>query len=163
MKPAYAGILLTLAACAAAPQGSVARDSKPAVAAGATALRVEHGWMHSAPQGQFETWAFANILNLGKTDALVSADSPDCGSMVLRAATLTDAGRKMRSVASIPIAAQDSVALSVDGYFIACIEARHALVAGQTLTATLHFASGANVAATFLVSEGEGDPADRGN
>jgi copper(I)-binding protein len=163
MKLVQAGILLMLAACAAAPQGSIARDATPTVVSNAPAFRIERAWVHAAPQGQFETWAFATIVNLGEADALVAVESADAGSAVLRAVTLTDAGRKMRSVASIPVPAHSSLALTVDGYFIAFIEARHAFVAGQSVTATLHFASGVSIAASFMVNESEGDPADRGN
>lgn len=159
MRVINLGLLLTMAACMSAPMGSVAQGAPPA----SPAIRVERAWIHAAPQGQFETWAFATISNPGKADALVEVRSPDSGSVVLRAATLTDAGRKMRSVASIPVPAQGELALTVDSYFIAFIEARHAFVAGQTVSGTLRFASGALVSVTFKVSEAEGDPADRGN
>ena len=153
------GLLLVLAACASAPTGSPAQAAPSA----GQAPRVERAWVHAAPAGQFETWAFATIVNPGGPDALVAVSSPDASSAVLRAATLTDAGRKMRSVAAIPLPAHGDLALTVDGYFIAFIEARHAFVAGQTITATLRFASGATVSAQFTVSESEGDPRDRGN
>ncbi len=159
MRVVNAGLLLTLTACMSAPMGSSAQDSPTT----SPAIRVERAWIHAAPQGQFETWAFATIANPGKADALVEVRSPDAGSVVLRAATLTDAGRKMRSVAAIPVPAQGELKLSVDSYFFAFIEARHALVAGQSVSGTLRFASGALVPVTFTVNEAEGDPADRGN
>jgi copper(I)-binding protein len=159
MRAINAGLLLTLAACASVPTGSVAQGLPSA----SPAIRVERAWIHAAPAGQFETWAFATIVNPGKADTLVEVRTPDAGSVVLRAATLTDAGRKMRSVVGIPVPAQGELTLSVDSYFIAFIEARHAFVAGQAVTATLRFASGAEAPATFKVSETEGDPADRGN
>jgi copper(I)-binding protein len=159
MRVINVGLLLTLAACASVPTGSLAQDSPAASAA----IRIERAWVHAAPAGQFETWAFATIVNPGKADALVEVQSPDANSVVLRAATVTDAGRQMRSVPAIPIPAQGALALSVDGYFIAFIEARHALIAGQSIRATLRFASGAVVSATFQISATEGDPGDRGN
>jgi copper(I)-binding protein len=159
MRVVNAALLLTLAACASVPTGSVAQGLPTSGAA----IRVERAWIHAAPSGQFETWAFATVVNQGKADALVEVHSPDATSVVLRAATVTDAGRKMRSVPAIPIPAQGEMSMSVDGYFIAFIGARHAFIAGQSTTATLRFASGAVAAATFTVSESEGDPADRGN
>jgi copper(I)-binding protein len=65
-------------------------------------------------------------------------------------------------VLAIPVPAQGSLALTADTYFIAFIEAKHAYVAGETVTGTLRFASGAVVSVTFKVSSAEGDPADRG-
>ena len=153
------GLLLALAACASVPTGSVAQG----VPVASQPVHVERGWVHAAAAGQFETWAFAVIVNPGGADSLIAVNSPDANSAVLRAATLTDAGRKMRSVAAIPVPAHGDLALTVDGYFIAFIEARHAFVAGQSIAATLRFASGATVAASFKVSESEGDPGDRGN
>ncbi len=159
MRVINAVLLLGMAACASAPTGSLALGAPAASAA----IHIERAWIHAAPAGQFETWAFATIVNPGKADALVEVQSPAATSVVLRAATVTDAGRKMRSVPAVPIPAQGELAMSVNGYFIAFIEARHAFIAGQSTTATLRFASGAVVAATFKVSESEGDPGDRGN
>jgi len=154
MKIVFAALLATLAACAVTPPGATATD--------APKIRVEQAWVHSAPKGQFETWAFARIVNPGAADALVAVTSPDAESIVLRATTVTDAGRKTRSVAAIPVPSHGSLDLTADTYFIAFITARHAFVAGQTVSGTFRFTSGAEVPVTLQVTQAEGDPADRG-
>jgi copper(I)-binding protein len=155
MKILSVGLLLGLCACAAiAP---VVNGQPPA------SVQVDRAWVHAAPKGQFETWAFATISNSGKADALVEVHSPDAQSVVLRATTLTDAGRKTRSVLAIPIPAAGNFALSPDTYFIALIQAKHAFRPGETVAATLRFASGQSVPVAFRVSDAEGDPADAGN
>ncbi len=155
MKFALGGLLLVLAIMPAMPSGAAAQ--RPA------RIRVDQARIHVAATGQFETWAFATISNSGKADALVEVHSPDAQSVVLRATTLTDAGRKTRSVLAIPIPAAGNLALSPDTYFIALIQARHAFRPGETVTATLRFSSGESVPVTFRVSDAEGDPADAGN
>jgi copper(I)-binding protein len=154
MKIFFAPLLVALAACTSAPPGAIAKD--------APKVRVEQAWVHSAPKGQFETWAFARIANPGATDALVEVRTTDAESVVLRATTVTDAGRKTRSVAAIPVPAHGSLDLSADTYFIAFVTARHAFVAGQTVSGTFRFSSGAEVPVTFQVTGAEGDPADSG-
>ncbi|HET7755677.1 MAG TPA: copper chaperone PCu(A)C [Steroidobacteraceae bacterium] len=129
----------------------------------APALSVTGGWIHPAPAGQYETWAFASIRNDGPADAIVEVRSPDAASVVLRAGTMTDAGRRVRSVASIPVPPHGEQNLSADSWFFAFIELRRALLPGQTLTATIRFASGVSLPAEFRVIAAEGDPADSGN
>jgi len=125
-------------------------------------LQVTQAHVQPARAGQFETWGYATIGNSGAADALVSVDSPDAVSVVLRATNVTDAGRKTRSVASIPVPAGAVVPLSADTAFIAFIQPRHAFVPGQAVRATLRFASGAQRVVLFLVDSPEGDPADSG-
>ncbi len=144
------GLLLALVACAPLPPRAVAQDP-PMVA-------VEQAWIRTAAQGQFETWAFATITNRGKSDALLAVDSPAAGSVVLRATTMTDAGPKMRSVLSIPIPAHGTLAMSAEGYYIAFIEPKHKFASGDTIAATLKFASGARITVGFRVSEADGNP-----
>ena len=84
MKFAHAGWLLAVTFTVAMPSGAAAqRPSR---------IRIEQAWVHAAANAQFETWAFATILNTGKADALIEVQSPDAHSVVLRATTLTDAG-----------------------------------------------------------------------
>lgn len=140
--------------------GSTAAAAPPPPA---PALMVSGGWVHAAPAGQYETWAFALVRNDGPADAIVEVRSPDAASVVLRASTRTDAGRRVRSVASIPVPAHGELSLSADGWFFAFIELRRALLPGQTVTATLRFASGVSLPVEFRVTAAEGDPADAGN
>ena len=131
-------------------------------AAPASSPEVTGARIGPAPAGQFETWAYATIDNKGAADSLVDVRSDDAASVVLRATTMTDAGRKARSVVSIPLPAHGVVALSPDTYFLAFIQARHAFVPGQHVSATLRFGSGAERTVEVLVGSPEGDPADTG-
>jgi copper(I)-binding protein len=147
----------------AAPQGEAAAARPAAMApaiAPAHAVEVTAGRINPAPAGQFETWAYATLSNPGKADALVEVHSADAESVVLRATNVTDAGRKARSVISIPLPAASVLRLTADTYFLAFIQARHAFVPGQRISATLRFASGAGRVVDFLVSDAEGDPGD---
>jgi copper(I)-binding protein len=125
-------------------------------------VRVDSAWVRAVPQGQFETWAFATITNPGGADALVELRSPDAASVVLRATNVTDAGRKVRTVLSVPVPAASTLVLTPDTYFIAFMQATHAFNEVQSVTATLKFASGAIVPVTFRIAAAEGDPADAG-
>lgn len=143
-------VFIAIAGCAA-----VGAATPPA-----STLEAGGGHIQPAPAGQFETWAFATIRNDGAADALVEVRSPDAASVVLRATTVTDAGRKVRSVASIPLPAHAVTTLVADSFFLAFIQVKRALVPGQHVSATLRFASGAERVVDFLVSDQEGDPAD---
>ena len=153
MKRLVTGLLVALVSC-----GSLAERA----AADGPALRVEQAWIQPAKAGQFETWAFATITNDGAADALVAVTSPDASSIVLRAATVTDAGRKMRTVIAIPLPAHGALTLSPDAYLLAFINVRSPLTAGDSVTGSFRFMSGAALAVTFRVRESEGDPADAG-
>jgi copper(I)-binding protein len=147
----------------AATQGDAAAARAAAMApavAPAHAVEVTAAHINPAPAGQFETWAYTTISNSGNADSLVGVYSPDAGSVVLRATNVTDAGRKARSVISIPLPAGSVLQLTADTYFLAFIQARHAFVTGQRISATLRFASGAERVVDFLVSDAEGDPGD---
>jgi len=144
-------VVLAMTACAAVGAASPVAT-----------LEVAGGHIQPAPAGQFETWAYATISNTGVADALVGARSADAESIVLRATTVTDAGRKVRSVVAIPVPAHGVVQLTADTYFLAFIQARHPYAPGQHVSATLVFASGAERVLDLLVGGPEGDPADAG-
>ena len=154
MKLFYSALAVGLCGCASV--APVAQGQPP------PAVHVDSGWIHAAPQGQFETWAFATVTNPGGADSIVEVRSPDAASVVLRATTVTDAGRKVRTVAAIPVPAASTLVLTADTYFVAFIQAAHAFNAGQSITATMKFASGATVPVTFQITAAEGDPADAG-
>jgi copper(I)-binding protein len=125
-------------------------------------LTVRDAWIHAAPAGAGETWAFATIVNGGSADAIASVRSGEAQEVVLRAARVTDAGRTVRTVLSIPVPSGASLVLVPDGWFIAFLGARHAFVPGTTVPATIRFVSGAEIPVSFRVSDAEGDPADGG-
>lgn len=152
MKVLSAALLLGAGACAAA---APAVHGQPLAA-----VQVDHAWVQPVPTGRPETWGFATITNPGPGDTVVEVRTPDAASVVLRATTVTDAGRKMRSVASIPVPARGTLVLSVDTYFISFIHPRHAFATGETITGTMRFSSGALVPVTFVVGEAAGDPKD---
>ena len=146
---------LLAAACATGQGGATARPPSP--------LSVVTASIRPAPEGQFETWAYVTIRNDGPADALVGATSPDAGSIVLRGTRVMDAGRQVRSVASIAVPAHATLAMGADTTFLAFITARHAYVPGANVHATLRFASGAALEVDLRVGANEGDPADAGN
>jgi copper(I)-binding protein len=125
-------------------------------------IKVDAAWIHAAAAGAAETWAFATITNPGPANAITGVRSADADSVILRGATVTDAGRTTRTVLSIPVPAHGSVVLRADTWFVAFLGAKQPFVPGTTVTGTVHFASGADVPVTFRVSDAEGDPADGG-
>lgn len=126
------------------------------------ALTVKDAWIHAAAAGAAETWAFATIENRGAADAIAAVRSGEAEEIVLRAARVTDAGRTVRTVLSIPVPAGASLVLVPDGGFIAFLGARHAFVPGTIVPATIRFVSGAEIPVSFHVTDAEGDPADGG-
>lgn len=155
-------LMSLLAAACASGQGATTPAPRQA-APPRQPLSVLAASVRPAPAGRFETWAYVTIRNDGPADAIVGATSPDADSIVLRATRVMDAGRQVRSVASIPLPAHATLAMGTDTAFLAFISARHEYAPGARVHATLRFASGATLEVDFDVSAPEGDPADAGN
>lgn len=142
-----ANVLLSLLACVPLASSAGPHLTQP--------IAVSDALIRAAVSGQFETWAFATMVNQGGNDALIGVDSGDAASVVLRATTMTDAGAKMRSVLSVPVPAGSTVRMSTDAYYLAFIQAKRDFAPGDTIPATLRFSSGARIRVDFVVSEAE--------
>lgn len=136
--------LLTLAALALAA---------PAFAA----PQVQAAW--SRPAAQATTGAgFMTLVNPdAKADALVAVQSPAAREVQIHQSSVKNGIASMQKLDRAPLPAGGRVTFAPGGYHLMLMGLTRALKPGDTVPATLTFASGAKVKATFVV--GAGPPA----
>ena len=139
MRLAFAAVALAALATAA--------QSAPHPAA----PQVKAAWSRPAAAGT-TAGGFMTLVNPGpKADALVSVESPLASAVQVHQSMMHDGMSMMHAVTSVPLPAGGSVTFAPGGYHLMFLEVAKALNVGDTLPATLTFASGAKVKATFVV------------
>lgn len=137
---------LALAAVASATLASAAAPSAAWAAPNVTAA-----WSRPAAQGTTGA-GFMTLSNPGaKPDALVSVESPLSGHVMVHQSAMSGGMASMKMVASVPVPAGGSVTFAPGGYHLMFVGLTRPLNVGDALPATLTFASGAKVKATFVV------------
>lgn len=125
-----------------------------ATALGAPALaapQVEAAWSRPAAQGSTGV-GYMTLRNPGKTaDALVAVESPLAKSAMIHESRVANGVASMRMVTKVDVPAGGAVTFRPGGYHLMFVGLSRALKPGETLPATLTFASGAKVKATFAV------------
>lgn len=91
-----------------------------------------------------------------RTETLVGADSPGCGSLMLHRSIDEGGQERMAAVASLAVPARGSVAFAPGGYHLMCMSPTAAMARGKTVPVTLHFADGTSLAADFPVRDAMG-------
>jgi len=117
------------------------------------AIGVDRARVGPSAVGQREDLAFLTITNSGKDDVLVAATSSAASSVELRAAIPTEGGTTTRTLSAIPIPANSTLELKRQGYHLTFISLNHSFAAGDSIAATLHFSSGAELIVEFQVDE----------
>ena len=132
---------LALAAVAAAALASPAHAAPQVTAA----------WSRPAAQGTTGA-GFMTLRTPGaKPDALVSVESPLSDHVMVHQSAMSGGMASMKMVASVPVPAGRSVTFAPGGYHLMFTGLTRPLNVGDSLPATLTFASGAKVKATFVV------------
>lgn len=115
------------------------------------APQVSAAWSRPAAQGTTGA-GFMTLTNPGaKADALVSVESPLSGHVMVHQSSMSGGMASMKMVASVPVPAGGSVTFAPGGYHLMFTGLTRPLNVGDRLPATLTFASGAKVNATFVV------------
>lgn len=118
------------------------------------APKVEAAWTRPAGQGQ--TGAGFMILRNpdGKPDALVSVQSPAARTVQIHQSSMSGGMASMKMLPSVPVPAGGAVTFAPGGYHLMFLGLTRAVKAGEVLPATLTFASGAKVNASFVAGMG---------
>ena len=115
------------------------------------APQVQAAWSRPAAQGTTGA-GFMILANPGpKPDALVSVASPLAREVQVHQSMVHDGVAMMMAAAQVPIPAGGRVTFAPGGYHLMFLNLIRALNIGDTVPATLTFASGAKVKATFVV------------
>jgi copper(I)-binding protein len=119
----------------------------PAVAA----PQVTAAWSRPAAQGT-TAGGFMTLANPGaKPDALVAVESPMAKRVQIHQSMVHNGMAMMQAAAQVPVPAGGSVTFAPGGYHLMFLQVTRALNVGDTLPATLTFASGAKVKTAFVV------------
>jgi len=136
---------LALAAVAAVSLAATAQ------AAPKVSPQVIGAWSRPAAQGTTGA-GFMTLSNPGaKADALVSVASPLAKGVTIHQSMLHGSMSMMQPVTTVPVPAGGSVTFAPGGYHLMFLELTKPLNVGDAVPATLTFASGATVKATFVV------------
>jgi len=124
--------------------------ASPALAA----PQVEAAWSRPAAQGTTGA-GFMTLANPdAKADALVAVESPLAREVQVHLSSMKGGIASMQRAASVPIPAGGRVTFAPGGYHLMLMGLTKALNAGDMVPATLTFASGAKVKASFVVGLG---------
>ncbi|MCW5761277.1 MAG: copper chaperone PCu(A)C [Phenylobacterium sp.] len=132
---------LALAAAAALTLAATAAHAAPKVSA---------AWSRPAAQGSTGA-GYMTLSNAGPADALVAVESPLSGHVMIHQSAVANGMASMKMVDRVPVATGRSVTFAPGGYHLMFMGLTRALGVGDTLPATLVFASGARVKASFVV------------
>ena len=121
------------------------------------APKVEAAWTRPAPQGQTGA-GFMTLKNPdAKADTLVSIQSPLAGEVQIHQSSMAGGMASMKQLKTLPVPAGGAVTFAPGGYHLMFLKLTKAVKMGDAVPATLVFASGAKVKATFVA--GMGPPA----
>lgn len=122
-----------------------------AAVAAAAPIEVSQAW--SRPATGANGAGFLLLTNHGRTpEALVAAESPVADRVEVHRTTIQGGMAAMQRQDSVVVPAGGSVAFAPGGYHLMIMGLKRPLQAGDKFPMTLRFASGAKVAATFVVS-----------
>ena len=114
-------------------------------------LEVAQAWSRPAVAGGVGG-GYMVLVNHGKAaDALVRIDSPAAREVQVHHSRMVDGMASMAPVTRLSVPAGGSVTFAPGGYHLMFVGLKRALNPGDTLPATLTFASGAKLQASFKV------------
>ncbi len=140
------GALLGAATTLAAETGTVA----PA-AGTAEPVRVQQAWIRWLP-ANLPAGGYVTLTNPGdRAVTLVSASSPDYGSVALHRSLTQNGTSRMVPVARIDVAPHATLNFASFGYHFMLMQPRVPVAPGDHVPVTLHFADGRSLTASFEV------------
>jgi len=114
------------------------------------APQVEAAWTRPAAQGQTGA-GFMTLKNPGaKPDALVTVESPLARMVQIHQSSMSGGMASMKAVARVAIPAGGGVTFAPGGYHLMFVGLTKSVKTGDAVPATLTFASGAKVKASFV-------------
>lgn len=122
-----------------------------AASAAQAAPSVRAAWSRPAVQGATGA-GFMTLSNTGaKPDALIAVESPGARQVQIHQSSMSGGMASMKAAASVPVPAGGHVAFAPGGYHLMFLDLTKAQKVGDSLPATLIFASGAKLKVSFVV------------
>jgi copper(I)-binding protein len=148
LKSALAGAAVA-AALAVTCGGALAAGASTSGTSGT--ISALGGWARWLPSG-LPAAGYVTLNNAGAAPvSLVSASSPDYGSVMLHQSVSSGSTEKMVMVEKLTVPAHGKVAISPGGYHLMLMQPRHKIAPGDTVHVQLKFSDGAVVDAPLAV------------
>ena len=119
-------------------------------------VAVSGGWFRSLPSGQPAGGYFTIKNGGGAPVALVAAQSPACGMLMLHQTANSSGTSRMLDVKSVSVAPGGTVSFTPGGYHLMCMDPGADMVPGKTVPVTLIFSDGSKAHAGFAVKNAAG-------
>lgn len=120
------------------------------LAAHAAGIEAVKPWSRPAASGGTGV-GYVTLVNHGKADALVGAESPAAAKVEMHASSMAGGVMKMTPEAQTPIPAGGQVSFAPGGRHLMLIGLKRPLKVGDKAPVTLKFASGASLKVDFAV------------
>jgi copper(I)-binding protein len=121
-------------------------------------LSVSGAWSRPAVAGTNGV-GYLVVANTGKADALVEVESPLAAKVEMHSSSMAGGVMSMKKEDRVPVPAGGKAVFGPGGYHLMLIGLTKTTKAGDQVPATLTFASGAKVKASFAVGMGAANPA----
>ena len=121
-------------------------------------LSVSGAWSRPAVAGTNGV-GYLVVANTGKADALVEVESPLAAKVEMHSSSMAGGVMSMKKEDRVPVPAGGKAVFGPGGYHLMLIGLTKTTKAGDQVPATLTFASGAKVKASFAVGMGPANPA----
>jgi hypothetical protein len=119
--------------------------------AAASGLALSDPWIRAVMPSRPAAGYFTLSNDSAVGQALVGADSPACGMLMLHQSLNESGVERMAMVKSIPVPAHGSVKFAPGGFHLMCMSPSKAVTPGHSIPITLRFADGGTLAASFPV------------
>ena len=101
--------------------------------------------------------AYFRLSNQGdKPRALIGADSPACGSLMLHESVVANGMDRMMMVESVRVPAHGHTDFAPGHYHLMCMEPSKEMILGHQVPITLRFSDGEKITASFTVRGARG-------
>ena len=124
----------------------------------AAPLAVAGAWSRPAVAGTNGV-GYLVVTNTGKADVLVKVESPAAARVEMHSSSMAGGVMSMKKEDRVPVPAGGKAVFGPGGYHLMLIGLTKTTKAGDQVPATLTFASGAKVKASFAVGMGAANPA----
>jgi copper(I)-binding protein len=123
----------------------------PAGQAAEGGLVVTDPWMRVVVLSRPAAGYFTLSNRTAKAQALVAAESPACGMLMMHQSVHENGQDKMLAVKSVPVAPHGLVKFAPGSYHLMCMSPSKDITPGHSVPVTLRFADGDTVTANFRV------------
>lgn len=127
-----------------------------ACGARASGIGVQHAWFRAMPAGLPDAGYFTIHNSTNRAILLTGASSSGCGMLMLHKSSTDNGMANMIEVASVSVAAGQTMNFAPGGYHLMCSDPTPELKPGRSIAVSLRFAESGAVNVLFSVRDARG-------